>query len=226
VRCLFLDTPVADAQVNVVRRLLEKLGRVPEPDELRALARREPAALAPRALQRMVRDLEPPADDEGLAEIQVVPFARVAAGGARGAVLIAVDAVAPGCDRDGGDLEAAARAIAHQVQRDDATAPCLLFAWRPAIADGARMRWRALAEAVASTTGRVVDVGLCAHAAGPARCWCRPPLPGLPLTFAHQHGLDLQASRLVGASAADRALARALGAALVAASVPPAILGR
>src|SRR5262249_37845789 len=76
VRCFFLETPLKEAQVNVILRMLELWGRVIEPDELDRLARKNPAALAPHALFRMSRDLEPPAADEGFAEIEVIPFVR------------------------------------------------------------------------------------------------------------------------------------------------------
>ncbi len=56
-RCIWLDTPLAQAQVNLVERLLERFGHLPTPEELRALGRRRagPArshvadASAPRA---------------------------------------------------------------------------------------------------------------------------------------------------------------------------------
>jgi histidinol phosphatase-like enzyme len=68
-----------------------------------------------------------------------------------------------------------------------------------------------MAEDLARATSRVVEVALCTHPAGPPICWCRPPLPGLWLAFAHRHGIDARESALVGSSTADRSLARALG---------------
>jgi histidinol phosphatase-like enzyme len=57
-----------------------------------------------------------------------------------------------------------------------------------------------------------VDSALCAHGAGPPTCWCRPPLPGLPLAFARAHGVDPARSIVIGASNAHRTLATTLGA--------------
>jgi len=48
---------------------------------------------------------------------------------------------------------------------------------------------------------------LCPHAAGPPSCWCRPPLPGLPLAFARAHGVDPSRSVLVGNGPAHKTLA-------------------
>ncbi|HEX2376476.1 MAG TPA: hypothetical protein VHI30_02870, partial [Gaiellales bacterium] len=57
-----------------------------------------------------------------------------------------------------------------------------------------------------------VEAALCPHEAGPPRCWCRPPLPGLLLAFAREQGVDPARSLVVGTGPAHRSLAAALGA--------------
>ena len=42
VSCVWIDTPLAQAQVNMVERLLDRFGSLPSPEELRNLARSEP----------------------------------------------------------------------------------------------------------------------------------------------------------------------------------------
>src|SRR5262249_31713337 len=88
-------------------------------------------------------------------------------------------------------------------------APHLVFHWEPdATVD-------ALAAEVARLQAVVpgaVESALCPHPAGPPTCWCRPPLPALPLAFARAHDVDLGRSLLVGVGAAHRTLATALGA--------------
>src|SRR4051812_35230179 len=91
VRCVWLDTPLAHAQVNLVERLLDRVGHLPEPEELRVLAR-EPGLLLPTSQMRAVRELEPPAEDEGFAAVERVEFERAAAGG-RAAVFVAASAL-------------------------------------------------------------------------------------------------------------------------------------
>ena len=76
VRCLWLDTPPAQAQVNLVRRVLERFGELPSPEELRRASRREPGILTPTSQLRAVRELEEPSGDEGFAELERVPFVR------------------------------------------------------------------------------------------------------------------------------------------------------
>jgi diketogulonate reductase-like aldo/keto reductase len=74
VRCVWLDTPLADAESHVIQRILSVAGTLPEPAALDK--NKDPRILAPRVLRRHARDLEPPAPDEGFTEIERVPYAR------------------------------------------------------------------------------------------------------------------------------------------------------
>ena len=188
VRCLWLDTPLAQAQVNLVERLLERFGRLPIPEELRALAKREPGVLLPTSQLRALRELEPPSLDEGFAAVERIEFERVRGSGSPGVFVAA----------------AALREGSLTVERPDA--PHLVFDWGT----------DDLAPLAARIEAHVVETAGCPHGGGPPSCWCRPPLPGLPLAFAHKHGVDPARSLLVGSSAAHRTLATALGAEFVA----------
>jgi hypothetical protein len=139
-----------------------------------------------------MRELEPPSLDEGWASVEHVEFERVPlGGGGRPGVFIAAGATEkPGWEQP------------------DTDAPHLVFDWNP---DGDRT---ALDTAVARVAARVagpVEAALCPHPAGPPSCWCRPPLPGLPLAFARAYGLDLSRSTVIGTGPAHRTLATALG---------------
>ena len=185
VRGLWLDTPVAAAQVNVVLRMLTQHGRLLAPEEL---ARgRGPDALTPTAQFRTLRSLEPPSADEGFASLEVLPFARrpMPGGPAR---FIALDLL---LDDDDRLRPGAAALVAGDV-------PAFAFGWRPG-------------RAALSVPG--AEVRHCPHPGGPPRCWCRPPLPGLLLALAVERGLDPAQCTIVGLSAAHRAMADALGAA-------------
>jgi len=65
-----------------------------------------------------------------------------------------------------------------------------------------------------------VQTALCQHPAGPPTCWCRPPLPGLPLAFAREHGVDPARSVVIGSGTAHKTLAVTLGARYVSAAPP------
>jgi hypothetical protein len=150
--------------------------------------------LTPTSQMRARRELEPPSDDEGWAGLERTPFAR-----------------APRSPAGVAGVFVAAAAVDLPGWRDalDAGAPHLLFDWRPGgDAD-------ALAPAVAALAAEVsgpVEGALCPHPGGPPSCWCRPPLPGLPMAFARAHDVEPARSVLVGVSAAHRTLATTLGA--------------
>jgi aryl-alcohol dehydrogenase-like predicted oxidoreductase len=201
-RCVWIDTPLAQAQVNLVERLLDRYSTLPDPERLRVLARTEPGILLPTNQMRAYRELEPPSADEGFAAVEQIPFVRAAhpSTGATGGVLVAVAAMsAPG-------WEAAVAGIPRGI-------PCLLFDWEPGAqpdaldADAARL---------SAVLHERVTTAVCPHAAGPPVCWCRPPLPGLIQAFARANNIDVSRSTLVGAGPAHRTLARTLGAAYVA----------
>ena len=202
-RCVWLDTPLAQAQINLVARMLAQFGTLPAPDELKQLARRNPGVLAPTSQMRTVRELEPPSIDEGFEHIEAIAFARHPApdrAPARAGAFVAAAAL----ERPGWE-----QAIAD----GDPSAPHLLFHWSPGDTPDVLAPSRArLAAAVAGP----VDMALCPHSGGPPTCWCRPPLPGLPLAFARTHGVDPARSSLIGTGPAHRTLATALGARYIA----------
>jgi hypothetical protein len=196
VRCIWLDTPLAQAQVNLVERLLERLGSLPTPEELRALARRGDGVLAPTSQMRALRELEPPSTDEGWAGVERVPFARTPSHAAGVGVFVAGPVLTqPGWEE--------------ALEQGDQDAPHLVFDWM------ADCNVDALADVAASLAAEVsgpVESALCPHPAGPPSCWCRPPLPGLPLAFARAHQVDPSRSLLIGVGPAHRTLAATLGA--------------
>jgi hypothetical protein len=204
VRCVWVDTPLAQAQRNLVERLLDRFGSLPDPDELRLFARSEPGMLLPTRQMRAFRELEPPSTDEGFIAIERISFVR-----------------APKSSGDNHPPEGVfvAAAVLSRENWKDAVGrgapgtPHLLFDWRPEATvdvldvDAARLS--------AEVSG-AVSSALCQHAAGPPVCWCRPPLPGLPLAFARLHGIDPSRSIVIGAGPAHRTLATTLGAGYVA----------
>jgi predicted kinase len=195
-RCLWLDTPLAQAQVNLVERLLDRLDALPTPGELRALARRERGVLAPTSQMRALRELEPPSTDEGWATVEQMPFARTLPVRSTGGVFVAAAAVTrPGWE--------------DALAQGDRNAPHLVFDWNP---DGSTEALAAAAASLGAEVSGPVESALCPHAAGPPVCWCRPPLPGLALAFARAREVDCSRSTLIGVGPAHRTLATTLAA--------------
>ncbi len=94
-RCVWLETPLAQAQVNLVERLLERFGSLPTPAQLWEL-RQEPGLLAPASQMRAFRELEPPSEDEGFAAVEHVPFVRASSSGGVGVFVAARAMTEPG----------------------------------------------------------------------------------------------------------------------------------
>ena len=196
VRCIWIDTPLAQAQVNMVERLLDRFGALPAPAELQALSRREPGVLTPTSQMRTLRELEPPAADEGFASIDHVPFVRGPGSRSNAAVFVAADVLSePGWHS--------------AIELVDPGAPHLVFDWAP---DGNIDTIDDSVTRLAAAVVGGVEGAVCVHPGGPPTCWCRPPLPGLLLMFARAHGVDTARSTLIGTAPAHRTLANAIGA--------------
>jgi hypothetical protein len=154
---------------------------------------------------RTLRELEPPSADEGFAGVERLPFERKPPDGrAQPGVFVAAAALRqPGWEQ----------ALAER----DRHAPHLVFDWSP---EGSPEALAADAARLGAEVSGVVESALCPHAGGPPTCWCRPPLPGLPLAFAQRHGVELSRSTLIGTAPAHRTLATTLGAGYVASGAP------
>ena len=195
--CVWVDTPLAQAQVNLVERLLARFEGLPDPETLKVQGRREPGLLLPASQMRAQRDLEVPSEDEGFVRVERLPFARsLPSGLPTGGVFVAAAVLGKA------GWEPA-------VEAASPTAPHLVFDWRPMGTGG---DLEAISARLASVVQGPVVWSICPHGGGPPSCWCRPPLPGLPLAFARANGVDASRSILVGTGVAARTLAAALGA--------------
>jgi len=209
VRCVWLSTSVDEAQVNVAWRLVSRYGRLPD----------APPFL-PNVLFRYQRELEPPDPAEGFSRIDIVPFERRLdpAHSNRAAIVWCDDVLmrsqsghrTPSNPDDVVIVEECA-AILREYQ--DAGWRVLGMSWQPEIEAGTRSAADAAAVfARMNLLARLaVEVEYCPHAAGPPRCWCRKPLPGLGVLFIHRHQLDPARCVYLGGGPQDPGFARKLG---------------
>ena len=215
VRCLWLATELADAQINAIERMIEAYGSLPSPEEIRARGKSDPRYLGPDALFRFERTIEPPVEDEGFASVERRPFVRATRPTHEARALIV----------DFDDLFTAGAGIRpSEVLIDDARRAAIAqfvadgwrvfgHAWRPQIArgDATRADIDASFARARDLLGVDVDFACCPHDAGPPICWCRKPLPGLVFAFALERGVSFERSLVVAHSAADRTMAERLG---------------
>lgn len=197
VRLTRVATPPADCERNAIDRMLDRIGRLPEPDEIDRLNRKEPAVLPPRALLAYRNRYEAPELDEGYAAIDVVSFERHPTPGHVGVLV------------DPDHLEAFAEPLAQATARGFAV---LMAGWQPGADPVARA---AELEAAAHARGIVAHAAVCPHPAGPPVCWCRKPWLGLPLRLARAHDIDVDTLIVVATSPSDRTVADKLGRPIV-----------
>ena len=198
VRCVWLTTDVPNAQINSIRRMLDVHGRLPSPEEIRQLGKKDTRYLLPDAQFRYERTLEPPTLEEGFASVEAHPFVREPDPNDGRALILDFDNVVESTN------------VAGTLARHRREGWLILVhAWRP----------QATPPEVEETFARIrevlgedVDVACCPHDAGPPVCWCRKPIPGSVLEFAMRRRVALERSIVVGASAADRTMAERIGA--------------
>jgi predicted kinase/histidinol phosphatase-like enzyme len=219
-RCVWLQTALEDAQVNVVQRMIARHGRLLAPDEMKRASRDDPGLIAPGVLFRHRRELEPPELAEGFTRVDAVPFVREPRAGFEGRALIVwydgvVRASRSGARTPRGPDDVVLRPGARELitrHRDEGWR-LLGLSWQPEVAAGSMT-----AEEVAATftrthelLGAEIECEWCPHGDGPPVCWCRRPLPGLAVVMIERHRLDPRQCRYLGAGGLDRSFARALG---------------
>jgi aryl-alcohol dehydrogenase-like predicted oxidoreductase/histidinol phosphatase-like enzyme/predicted kinase len=220
VRCVWLSTSVDDAQVNAASRLVSRYGRLPADEELASLRKQDVAAFLPTVQFRYQRELEPPGEGEGFATIEVRPFMRrTPAAHTNRAVVVWCDDVLlrskaghrTPVDADDVVID---QALAAALRREREDGYLILgMSWQPEIADATRTPAdvAAVFDRMNALLGFTIEVEYCPHPAGPPRCWCRKPLPGLGVLLIHRHRLDPGQCVYIGNGAADPGFARKLG---------------
>ncbi|MCA9672087.1 MAG: aldo/keto reductase [Myxococcales bacterium] len=223
VRCAWLDTSLEQAQINAVLRLIERHGGLLAGDALKQAGKRDPSAFIPAVQFDYRRALEPPAPDEGYAAIERVPFERRWPAHYRGkALIVELDGVlrrsvagarTPRSVDDVALIEAGVRLLEQHAAEGY---QLMATAWLPELEEGALDIETATAclartRELLGALGAELDVRWCGHRAGPARCWCRKPLPGLGVALVMAHQLDPSRCVFAGKNSTEQLFAERLG---------------
>lgn len=222
VRCLHMATPVDEALVNVVQRVLERYGRLLAPDELTQLAKSDPNLPPPAALANYAARFESPQLDEGFAVVEDTPFERRPQPTHTGKGLL--------LDIDGTLRRTASGAIYPTDPADVVLLPNRRETLQRWLDDGYRLflisnqsgiaSGKVSREAVEACILRTVEllglpvteVRYCPHKAFPMSCYCRKPMPGFGVALIQKYALSREHLVMVGDMDSDERFARALGA--------------
>ena len=215
VRCVWLTTEVANAQINSIHRMIAVHGSLPTPEEIRERGKKDTRYLLPDAQFRYERTLERPSTDEGFTSVDIRKFVRAPLDAAERAIILDFDDL---FGRDPPTLAAPALPMDQNrrqqlIQRREEGWRLFVHAWRPQVAR--REITLTTIDACFAHLRELLgdaDTAYCPHDAGPPVCWCRKPLPGSVLEFARRRNVDLARSIVVGTSAADRTMAARIGA--------------
>lgn len=221
-RCVWLDTTLADARWNASLRMLHRHGRLLAPDEIAVVSKNEPNMIPPLAQQIWLKNFEAPRMAEGFTQIERRAFVRwPRPERTRKGLLLDVDGTlrltrsGEKYPRDPFDvvLQERRREVLRRWHDDGWE---LFFVSNQSGVASGRVS-RDLVEAAFDKTIEllglpVVDVAYCPHQAFPVACFCRKPMPGLAVQLIERHHLSLKDLVVVGDMKSDAELAAGIGA--------------
>lgn len=222
VRCRHVQTPLAEARINIVLRTLAKYGRLLGPDDMKILAKTDPNLPPPPALQRWAGSFEPPCLDEGFSYLDLIPFVRrLDPMHTEKGLLLDVDGtvrttrsgqIYPHHPDDVVLLPGRRETLARWL---DAGYHLFFVSNQSGVASG--QITSAAAEAAFQRTQEllglpVAEIAYCPHKAFPVGCFCRKPMPGLGVYLMARHRLAREHLVMVGDMDSDAAFAAGLGA--------------
>jgi HAD superfamily hydrolase (TIGR01662 family) len=222
IRFLLMGTTLEDAQFNASLRMMEKCGRLLQPDEFKkAEFKKDPGLFPVFVIYKYKKDAEKPTTAEGFAAVETIPFERNYPGDWTNKAII--------CDIDG-TLRTTTGAEKYPTKPSEVKA----FKER-----GAKLRklqkegyllvgasnqsgiakgkvTKENVEACFAETEKQLGVKFatilyCPHSVPPIACYCRKPNPGLGVRLMWTYKLDPRKCICVGDLGTDRSFAERCG---------------
>jgi histidinol-phosphate phosphatase family protein len=220
-RAVWLDATIEDAQYNAVERMVRKHGRLPSPDEIKTLTKKDPNTFGPSVLFRHRKVFEEPTVAEGFDAVEKTRFTRAAqpAHYTNKAVLLDYD----------GTLRRTKSGEKYPLAPDDVEVlPGRTEVLKKYLAQGYKLLGVSNQSGVSKGTltdeaaracfartnallGVDIAVSFCPHEPAPINCWCRKPMPGMGVAYIEAHQLDRASTVMVGDMTTDRTFAARAG---------------
>lgn len=219
VHCVWLDTSIEDAQVNVVQRMIERYGKIVSNEEMVKL--KDPNMFPPAVLFSYRKNFEPPTIQEGFSSVERRKFVRRPQSSEyknKGLLL----------DYDG-CLRTTKSGAKYPTTPDDIDIlpgrKEVLELFRVAgfflcgisnqsgVAKGDLTFSQVMVsfKRTNDMLGQSVDVSFCPHRIPPISCYCRKPMPALAVSHIEKWKLDKKKTILVGDMTTDKTCAHRTG---------------
>lgn len=219
-RIVQLEVPVEEALYNACLRMLERHGRILDPEESKKLSRRDPNLVPPAAIYRFFEVFAPPHPDEGFTRLERIPFVRrFPPDYDQRALIVDIDGTIRAA-RGGGPYPRHPDEVELLPHRRET-----LLRYRDrgylllAVSNQAHIGLGQVSEAMAiacfdrlqELLGFPLEIHYCAHPPVPAGVWARKPMPGLGVLLIERHQLERAASIFTGDQEVDRQFAANCG---------------
>lgn len=220
-RCVFLNTPMHEANTNIVLRMLAKYGMPLGPEEMKFFRKADPTLPPPQAMMKWVSSFERPSTIEGFSSVSEIPFKRRGNGShVQKGLLLDVDGTLRKTisgefyPRSADDVELLPNRTKTLNQWLAAGYQLFFVSNQSGIAAG-RVSHEAVQAAMFRTSELlqvpITEVVYCSHPARPLGCFCRKPMPGLGVYLMQRHQLAVEHLVMVGDRDTDAEFAAGLG---------------
>lgn len=217
VRCLWLDTKIEDAQVNITTRMVKQYGKILAPSEISKA--KQPNTFPPAVIFRYRKQFEKPTVNEGFAEVKKLKFKRRESDYDGKALILDYDGTLRQCKSgnkfpvkpDDVELLPGRREVLLRYQEQGYR--LLGVSNQSGIAKGTLSEQDAIDcfERTNELLGVDIEYSFCPHRPAPISCWCRKPMPGGIIAFIEKYKLSLDNTIFVGDMKTDQTCAKRAG---------------
>ena len=215
ITCDWITTSIEDAQFNACMRMMDKVGKIMTPEEMKAS--KSPNLFPPVVLFKYKKEFQKPTTDEGFGVIIKREFNRsFPKEWTNKAVLL---------DYDGTLRDTISGAKWPQDPKDVITLPNREEVLKSYAAQGYMLlgvsNQSGIAKGTPDEAGAIacfertnelldldIEVSYCPHRVPPINCYCRKPMPGMAVELFHKYKLDPRKCIMVGDMTSDKTFAQ------------------